>query len=200
MKKALVLMLVLVLPGCLTAAKQTYYGVTGPQGEWLLLKEAGPAAMMKYRALDVATFANDLPGIIPPEVVNAVTDDIVKEVTKLDAEGGRPVAASAVGSFTRGAARVPTLVLTGTLLDITGESIPGMKIISGETHLIARFQLRDKATGEVLAEGNLRGIVKFVGDVKKVSLAEGMARGTRKMLEKMCDWKVNKDRTKEEKD
>lgn len=81
------------------------------------------------------------------------------------------------------------MVITGRLLDITSDKIPGQKVVMGGNHLIARVQIADKATGKVLAEANLRGIVKSAADWDEESLAEGMAKGAQKLLRDLCGWK-----------
>ena len=196
MKKLPAVLCLLMLTGCFTAAKQVFYTAVGPQGQYLLLKPAAATGQMnRYKAVEVVDFVNDIPSAIKVNVARAVQREIVKRLTDADAkrveEGKARYLTSVKGvlSFRRGPAATPTMVITGRLLDITSDKIPGQKVVMGGNHLIARVQIADKATGKVLAEANLRGIVKSAADWDEESLAEGMAKGAQKLLRDLCGWK-----------
>jgi hypothetical protein len=201
MRKLPVLLCLLMLTGCFTAAKQAYYTAVGPQGQYLMLEQHATAAeMARYQGVEVGDFVNEIPSAIKVNVAKAVQRETVRRLIEMDAkrmeEGKlrRLTSVRAVDRFQQGSPPVPTLFITGRLLDITSDKIPGQKIVMGGNHLIARAQVIDKATGKVLADVNLRGVVKSAADWDEESLAEGMAKGVQSLLGDLCGWK---DRDKE---
>jgi len=181
MRKALVVVAIMgFVLGCTTAAKQAVYTATGPQGSCLLVKRVGADVLGKYKTLEIAKFENELPGIIDTVLVNMVRDNAVAEMA-----GSQYFASvKGVAEFKKGGPG-GILVLRGRLTDMTSDKIPGQKLISGGNHLIARVELLDKATGKVLAYGNVRGVVKSVVETGEEPLAKGMARGIKKMFKEL---------------
>lgn len=163
--------------GCTTVAKQAYYTATGPQGSYLLIQSPDFGALERYRVLEVASFENAVPTAVGRLLADAVQTEIVKEMSK-----SRYFArVAAVPSFTKGKAEAPTIVLRGTILDITIDQIPGQKLLD-QNYLLAVVELVDKETGAVLGKANVRGVVKSVLDSGQTPLAEGMARGVKRLF------------------
>jgi hypothetical protein len=161
----------------MTAAKQAYYTAAGPQGSYLLIAATNTEALSRYKALEVARFANEVPGAVGQALVTGVQDYAVKEMEKSKYfESVR-----AVQEFAKGTPKTPTLVLRGVILDITSDRIPGQKLLDAN-YLVAVAEVVDKETGSVVAKGNVRGVVKSVAETGETPLAEGMAKGIRKML------------------
>jgi hypothetical protein len=182
MKRLLTLLLATAFcSGCgTTAIRQAIYTAKGPQGSFLVIS-ARVHDLPRYRALEVARFANNLPDSVPNYLVDAVQDDAVNEM----AQSGYFESVKAVPALAEGKTGVPTLVLRGIIIDITSDRIPGEKLISSGNHLIAVVEVVDKQTGAVLAKANVRGEVKSVVDTGETSLAEGMARGVKKLFARL---------------
>jgi len=181
MKKVLLAGVVALCVGCTTAAKQAYYTAKGPQGNCLLVRSDGMDPLRKYNSMEVVRFQNDLPGIIENSLVSTVQSDIVRELK----EKGLFLEVTAVPAFQKGATQTPTAVLRGRLVDITSDKIPGQKLIGGGNHLIAQVEVVDKASGKVIAVANIRGVIKSVLEGGESDLAHGMARGAKKLCEKL---------------
>lgn len=181
MRRALCLGLVVLCVGCTTAAKQAYYTATGPQGGCLVVSSEGGAPLAAYNSIEVARFGNDLPGIIDDSLISTVQTSIVSELK----EKGLFLEAKGVPSFQQGKAAQPTAVIRGRLIDIVTDRIPGQKLIGGGDHLIAAVEIVDKESGKVLAKANLRGVVKSALEGGDDDLAKGMARGAKKLCEKL---------------
>jgi hypothetical protein len=182
MKRTLALLLTLTFCcGCgTTAIRQAIYTAKGPQGSFLVIS-ANVAGLSRYRALEIAHFANNLPDSVPNYLVDAVQDNAVSEMSRSGYFGS----VKAVPTIAEGKSDVPTLVLRGIIIDITSDRIPGEKLISSGNHLIAVVEVVDKQTGAVLAKANVRGEVKSVVDTGETSLAEGMARGVKKLFARL---------------
>ncbi|KPJ54378.1 MAG: hypothetical protein AMS16_04830 [Planctomycetes bacterium DG_58] len=190
-RKVIAVGLVLMLAGCLgTVAVQTVHTVVGPMGQFQVIRQyASKSELAKYRAIEVVKFKNTMPVAIPDTVVAAVQTGIVAELRDYKGVTLERVQVTAVDSYYRSVTLTPTMVMTGTLLDITSDEIPAEKLIGGANHLIARIQLLDKGTGAVLLEANLRGYVKSAIDFKQESLGKGMGRGAADLVEKILGWK-----------
>jgi ABC-type glycerol-3-phosphate transport system substrate-binding protein len=152
-KTLLVLASVLMLTGCRgTPATQAVRTPTaGPEGQYLIVRQgpgAAPTRMTQYKAVEVAEFENELPGAIKANVVQAVR----RETVSLLLQSKNLNSVVAVKSFSRGGMPTPTLVITGRLVDIASDKVPGQKLLGTGNQLIARVKLCDKMTGEVLVE------------------------------------------------
>jgi len=197
LRKLAVLSSVLMLTGCRgTPATQAVRPATqavrpatvGPEGQYLILRQspgAAPIWMSPYKAVEVAEFENELPGAIKVNVAQAVR----RETVALLLQSKNLMSVVPVEGFRRGGTPTPTLVITGRLLDITSDKIPGEKLLGTGNQLIARVKLCDKTTGEVLVDANVRGWVKSAADFNEEHLATGVARGIKKLLAKVCEWK-----------
>ena len=186
-RKLIAVGLLLMLTGCLgTIAVQTVHTVVGPVGQYHVIRQNASKSMLaKYRAVEVVKFENTMPVAIPDTVVAAVQTGIVAELRDY-----RDVTSvTAVDRYYKSVSLRPTMVMTGKLIDITSDKIPGQKLIGDANHLIARIKLLDKGTGSVLLEANLRGFVKSAVDFKLESLGKGMGRGAADLVEKVFGWK-----------
>ncbi len=165
--------------GCTTVAKQAYYTATGPQGSFLIISTSSPN-WDKYTSLEVARFANEIPSQVGPMLVDAVQEFAVKQM--LASRYFETVAP--VASFAQGKAAKPTLVVRGTLFDIISDRMPGQKLFDAN-YLTAVIEIADKETGAAVAKANVRGVVKSVAETGETPLAEGMARGLRKLFKEL---------------
>ena len=166
-----------VCVGCTTVAKQAYYTATGPQGSYLIISLKSGADLERYRALQVAHFGNNIPSAVGQFLVDSVQQHIAQDL--MTSRYFEKV--TAVPDFAKGATEKSTLVLRGTILDVTSDKVPGQKLLDSN-YLLATVDLVDKATGEILAQANLRGVVKSVADSGETPLAEGMGRAAKKLF------------------
>ena len=75
------------------------------------------------------------------------------------------------------------LLITGRLLDVTTDKIPGQKLVTSGTQLIARVQIKD-LSGKAVITANVRGLVKSFTDDEETDPARGFAKGVLELLEK----------------
>ena len=172
---------VMFAAGCTTAVKQVVYAVRGPQGETLVIEAEPREVFEKYQKVEVTSFENKIPEVIPETVTARVQSETVTEIGK---KGIFTSGASAVEKEV-GEATEPTLVVSGKLLDISTDEVPGQKIIGSPNHLIAQVEVKDRSSGKVLARANVRGVVKSAVDFNVTSLATGLGRGIEKLLEQL---------------
>ena len=165
-----------VCVGCVTAAKQAYYTATGPQGSYLIISQTS-APLERYKALEIASFRNDVPSAVGQFLLEAVQEQAVQEM--LQSRYFESV--TAVPQFTQGKAEKPALVVRGTILDITSDTVPGQKLLDSN-YLLAAVELVDKESGQVLVKANVRGVVKSVAQSGETPLAQGMGRGLKKLF------------------
>ena len=166
--------------GCTTVAKQAYYTATGPQGSVLMIMMSSPGEFARFKSLEIARFNNDIPASVGQFLVTTVQDEAVKEMQK----SRYFESVTAVPDFVKGKAAAPTLVLRGTILDVTSDKIPGQRLLDSN-YLLAVVEVLDKETGKVLAKANLRGVVKSVADSGETPLAEGMGRAVKKLFKQL---------------
>lgn len=178
--------LVLMLPGCVgTLASQTFHTVAGPLGRYDIIDQrAEKAQMARYKNVEIVMFENTIPTMLKENVVETVQMSTVAILSR----SGNLSSVIPVASYHKSAVSTPTLVITGTLIDVTKDSLPGQRVISNANHLIARVKLIDKGSGTVLVEANLRGYVKSAIDLPQESLAKGLARAADRLLREVCGW------------
>jgi len=182
MKKALlgagVLCAALVLAGCGTIAKQTYYGITGPTGSFDLLSTRTPSSLEKYTRIEVAPFRNEIPELVEPILVRACQTETAARLR----EKGFFEAVRSVSKNTGRASSADALLITGRITDMTSESVPGETAVKGGTHLITRVEIKN-SEGETVISAIVRGMVKSVATMGETRLAEGLSKGMLKLLE-----------------
>ena len=188
MKKVLICQVLVCLAvlcgGCYaTAAKEGAQVVMGPQGAFVLIESPGPAELAKYTTVEVAPFENTLPMHISKILADAVQTETVKQLE----EKGFFTNVNAVGSSRR-ASSSEALLITGRLLDVTTDKIPGQKLVTSGTHLIARVHIKDSAGKDVIT-ANVRGLVKSFTDDEETDPARGFAKGMLELLEKTFEKK-----------
>ena len=178
---AILSVVVLSACGCTTAAKQAVYAIRGPEGDFLVENSRAPADFASYSSVLVEPFENGLPRNISSDLVAACQQETVSTL----AEGGY---FQSVGKAT---AERPAraLLIRGKLLDIKSDRVPGQRVISGGNHLIAHVQLVDAGSGEVMAWGVVRGVVKSVAQREETDLAEGLAEGVAKFVKNVAQLK-----------
>ena len=165
--------------GCYaTAAKEAAYVAMGPQGAYVLIESPGPGELAKYTKVEVAPFENTLPMHISKALADAVQTETVKRLK----EEGFFAQVEAVNSCGR-ASSGDALLITGCLLDVTTDKIPGQKLVTSGTHLIARVRIKD-STGKGVITANVRGLVKSFTDTGETDPARGFAKGVLELLEK----------------
>ena len=186
-RKLIAVGLLLMLAGCWgTLLSQGFHTVAGPMGRYdIISQQAEQAQMARYRVVEVAKFENSAPTIIKGDLVDAVQLEIVAILSR----SGKLDGVVPIPSYQKGNAPAPVMVVTGTLLDITKDTLPGERVLSNANHLIARVKLLDKGSGRVLVEANLRGFVKSAVVFPQESLAKGLARATDRLLREVCGWK-----------
>jgi len=111
--------------GCYaTAAKQAALIAMGPQGDFVLIQSPEPPALAKYTRIEVAPFENTLPMHISKALADAVQTETVK---RLDEEGffAQVESVNAAARASSGEA----LLITGRLLDVTTDKVPGQKLV-----------------------------------------------------------------------
>jgi hypothetical protein len=156
--------------GCMTAVKQTYYGVTGAQGSFYELHVVDPDRLAEYRSVNVEPFGNDLGPHVPEEVITEVNLNTPKTI----AEGAL--------FYPEG----KELKIQGRIIHYTGKS--GLKgsigsIIGGENVCVCRVQLLDGESGEMIGEGVCWGSVKSAVRRGASEYGAGVGKGVTKWLE-----------------
>ena len=183
MKKVLIypvlVCLIALCGGCYaTAAKQAALIAMGPQGDYVLIESPEPAALAKYTQIEVAPFENTLPMHISKILADAVQTETVKRLK----EEGFFAQVESVNNSAR-ASSGDALLITGRLLDVTTDKVPGQKLVTSGTHLIARVQIKDHS-GKGVITANVRGLVKSFTDDEETDPARGFAKGVLELLEK----------------
>ena len=181
MRRTLAAIIVLaVCAGCVTAVKQAYYTATGPQGSYLIISVKSGSDLERYKTIEVVHFGNNIPSFVGQFLVDAVQEHITQDLMT-----SRYFAkVTAVPEFAKGATETPTLVIRGTILDVTSDKVPGQKLLDSN-YLLASVDLVDKATGEVIVQANLRGVVKSVAESGETPLADGMGHAAKKLFKEL---------------
>lgn len=188
---AILSVVVLSACGCTTAAKQAVYTIRGPEGDFLVEDSRPPGDFASYSSVVVEPFENDLPHNISSYLVAACQQETVSKLAK----------AGYFQSVSEAIVEKPAhaLLIRGKLLDITSDRVPGQRVISGGNHLIAHVQLVDAGTGDVMAWGVVRGVVKSVAQREESNLAEGLAEGVVKFIKNVAQLKgPDKERGRQE--
>ena len=181
MRRAIVAFIALaVCVGCTTVAKQAYYAATGPQGSYLVISSKPGADLEHYKALEIVRFSNNIPSAVGQFLVDSVQEHAAQDMLRSRYFEG----VTAVPEFVKGKTEKPTLVLRGTVLDVTSDKVAGQKLLDSN-YLLATVDVVDKATGEILAQANVRGVVKSVAESGDTPLAEGMGRGIKKLFKEL---------------
>ncbi|HUW56178.1 MAG TPA: hypothetical protein VMZ92_06050 [Planctomycetota bacterium] len=185
-KKTALVGLVLMSAGCWgTLATQAFHTVAGPMGRYEIISQSAEKAQMaRYKTIEVAPFENTMPTLIKEGVAEAVQSEIVAIISR----SGKVISVTPVETYQKTAAPAPTLVVTGALVDITKDTLPGERLVSNANHLIVRVKLLDKGSGRVLVDASLRGYVKSAVDLPQESLAKGVARAAERLLKEVCAW------------
>jgi hypothetical protein len=168
----------LVLVGCGTVAKQTYYGITGPTGDYSVLSARSPASLAQYTKIEVAPFENDIPELVEPILERACQTETVLRLQ----EDGFFENVRSVSSDTGRSSASDTLLISGKITDMTSEEVTGETAVKGGTHLISRVAIQNSA-GDTVISAIVRGEVKSVATRGETRLAEGLGKGMLKLLE-----------------
>jgi len=166
-----VLVYLIASTGCMTAAKQAYYGVTGSQGEFYEVQVVDPVRLADYQSVRVEPFTNDLGAHVPAKVVQRINDRVpaVLAEAELFYPDGRALAVS------------------GRVIHFTGKSdLVGAigSVIGGSEVCVCRVQLRDGSTGERIGEAVCWGQVKSAIRRGSTEHGEGVGKAVAKWIRK----------------
>lgn len=167
--------------GCTSRlVKEGFYGVTGGSGHYVLLtgeKDSLAQIRLQYGAVQVGGIENTIGAACPAEFLQDLPEAIQSELQP-DEPGD-----------TKDKDKEPLLQgPAGKVLSISGSVIhydEGKfldKIMGPLEEAVCRLQIRDAATGQVLAEANFVGRAKSSVRRGPKELAEGVARGIKKLL------------------
>lgn len=156
--------------GCMTAAKQAYYGVTGAAGEFYELSIVDPEVLADYEGVKIEPFTNALGPHTPTSVINEVNRNL-------------PSALYKEGLFS---AKGRKLVITGEIKHYTGQSGLSGSVASilGGMVCVCRVQLRDSESNEMIGEAMCWGEVKSALRQGSNEFGSGVAKGVAKWIVK----------------
>ena len=162
-----------VLSGCVTAAKQALYSVTGARGHFYEVRVVDPQALGRIGYVRVEPFSNSLGPRVPSRVVTQLDRRIADKLAEAHLFSGSG----------------DELVVRGTVVHFTGKSgLAGSigSVIGGADVCVCRIQLVDAGTGQSIGEGVCWGEVKSA--IRRGSreygdgVGEGLIRWIRKRL------------------
>jgi len=170
--------------GCMTAVKQTYYGVTGAQGKFYELKKVNPDVLATYRSVRVEPFTNELGAHVPADVIAEVNGNTPRTVAAeaLFYPEGKP------------------LKVEGTIIHFTGKSgLQGSvgSVIGGSEECVCRVRLLDGESGTLVGEAVCWGIVKSAVRRGSGEIGVGVGRAVTKWLERRLPKEVAEARREE---
>lgn len=177
MRKAtlfIALTLVVVSTGCVTAAKEAYYGVRGGLGNATQVEDVG--SLTQYTAFKVETFKNGMPGVISNEYMALLKQKILDEVateTMLKPRGKK------------------VLTIRGEVVYLNSKGVAGM-LLSPMNICVAHVQLVG-SSGKTLGWAAVAGKVKARSRASDPNIAQGVARG-------IVDWLASKGVEKRKKE
>jgi hypothetical protein len=153
------------LPGCLTAATETYRGITGAQYSYEEVQPAAPArderTLGEYKRFELGSFTDDMGGKVPRAFFEYLPTqfNIALAKKKLpDEVGGK------------------TLLVRGKVVHYESESL-GAVLISPLEEVVARVELVDKQSGKVIGVANCVGRSTARTTMGVESMAQGLSRG-----------------------
>lgn len=150
--------------GCVTAAKQAFYGVTGSQGSFYEIQVADPQVLAQFDRIRVEPFGNELGAHVPAKVIAQLqrqTADELADSELFDGDGRE-------------------LVVRGSVVHFTGQSgLVGSidSVVGGGDVCVCRIRLVDGANGQTVGEGVCWGEVKSAIRRGSKEYGEGVARG-----------------------
>ena len=117
----------------------------------------------EFRYVEVAPLTSELGAKLPPTLLNDIRVGLIKQINENENTRTTYTAGDAVREK-------PALVVEGVLYDLEkGSRVQRAATIGGTAFLIARYTVKDKATGETLAVFNSRGFLQdslyFGGDI-----------------------------------
>lgn len=156
--------------GCITAAKQAYYGVTGSKGSFYETRVVDPQTLARFDSVRVEPFGNTLGPHVPSSVVSQIEPETARELEKEELFQGQG----------------RELVVRGSVIHFTGQSGLGGSVgsvIGGGDACVCRIQLVDGSTGEMVGEGVCWGEVKSAVRRGSSEYGEGVGKGLTRWLE-----------------
>ena len=174
-----------VSAGCVTIAKQAYYGATGASGRYFEIRDPGGSGVLdRYQGVQVDPFDPSLMlGAIPSDVVAAVQPDIIERLTKMKvfAAVGAKVSAG------------PALVVRGRFMDYDPGSSAVRAVYGTDPTLTAQIELVDAQTNQTIGIAMVTGTVKSVVRANPKELASGVSKAVQGLLSAHMTRKPPKD-------
>lgn len=148
--------------GCLTAAKETYGGITGASGIYVPTepRAADRELLADYTRFELGEVKDDFAGRVPPEFFEYLPDQFKLALAKAklpSAAGGK------------------TAVIRGTIVYYEDQRFVGV-LLGPLEEVVARTQIVDKATGKVLASAVCVGRTDTRTTIGVKNKAEGLGR------------------------
>lgn len=176
MTRALLMLTLLVgvsflAPGCMTAAKEAYGGVTGADG---IVAEIQPAVeadndrpLGRYTHFEIGKVTDDISGKYPDQILDMVPDQFEKQLAK------KKIVNAPTGK---------TLIIRGTIIHYEDEGMLGM-VLGPLEEIICRTELVDKDTGKVIGVANCIGRTTERVNKGVAKKAEGLAKAWANWIE-----------------
>jgi hypothetical protein len=153
-------------------AKRLLNEVKGGEGQLVIIKDPGPAALMEYQNVRIERFSSQIGSALPGYTTGVIHDAVVREMVK------KPKLYNLVSPESQ---KKSTLIIRGQIIHYQASS--GISsVFSSFSQLICRVELVDAASGKIIGQANCVGLSKAIARSGIEELSEGVAKAVKKWL------------------